>query len=53
MEKGIRKLLSVTGCAWLFDAMDVGLLSFILVAIQKDWGLSQVQVGWARLIQLD
>ncbi|WP_022791232.1 MFS transporter [Weissella halotolerans] len=46
MEKGIGKLLSVTGCAWLFDAMDVGLLSFILVAIQKDWGLSQVQVGW-------
>lgn len=46
MEKRIGKLLSVTGCAWLFDAMDVGLLSFILVAIQKEWGLSQVAVGW-------
>ncbi|WP_072152708.1 MFS transporter [Weissella viridescens] len=46
MNKRIGKLLSVTGCAWLFDAMDVGLLSFILVAVQKDWGLSQVQVGW-------
>lgn len=46
MSKDIRKLLSVTGCAWLFDAMDVGLLSFILVALQQDWNLSQVQVGW-------
>lgn len=36
MNKRIGKLLSVTGCAWLFDAMDVGLLSFILVAVQKD-----------------
>lgn len=36
MSKDIRKLLSVTGCAWLFDAMDVGLLSFILVALQQD-----------------
>ena len=42
----IRKLLTVTGLAWLFDAMDVGLLSFILVAIQQEWALSSVQVGW-------
>ena len=42
----IRKLLAVTGLAWLFDAMDVGLLSFILVAIQQEWQLSSVQVGW-------
>lgn len=42
----IHKLLTVTGLAWLFDAMDVGLLSFILVAIQQEWHLSSVQVGW-------
>lgn len=41
-----NKLLTVTGLAWLFDAMDVGLLSFLLVAVKQEWGLSQVQVGW-------
>lgn len=46
----IHKLLTVTGLAWLFDAMDVGLLSFILVAIQQEWHLSAVQVGWVGSI---
>ncbi|WP_092461760.1 MFS transporter [Weissella bombi] len=30
--------------------MDVGLLSFILVAIQQEWHLSAVQVGWVGSI---
>lgn len=41
-----RKLLGVAGLGWLFDAMDVGMLSFIMVALQKDWELSSQQVGW-------
>ncbi|MGR4030692.1 MFS transporter, partial [Bacillus sp. ZZQ-131] len=31
---------------WLFDAMDVGMLSFVMVALQKDWGLTSQEMGW-------
>lgn len=31
---------------WTFDAMDVGLLAFLLAALQADWGLSAAQLGW-------
>ncbi|PFF62607.1 MFS transporter [Bacillus cereus] len=41
-----RKLLGIAGLGWLFDAMDVGMLSFIMVALQKDWGLSTQEMGW-------
>ncbi|MFC3884598.1 MFS transporter [Bacillus songklensis] len=41
-----RKLLSIAGLGWLFDAMDVGMLSFILAALQKEWNLSVQQMGW-------
>lgn len=41
-----RKLLGVAGLAWLFDAMDVGMLSFIIAALAADWKLDSVQMGW-------
>jgi len=41
-----RKLLTIAGTGWMFDAMDVGILSFIIVALQKDWGLTPQQMGW-------
>jgi MFS transporter, putative metabolite:H+ symporter len=41
-----RKLLGVAGLGWMFDAMDVGMLSFIIAALQKDWNLSVKQMGW-------
>ncbi|WP_078408968.1 MFS transporter [Priestia abyssalis] len=41
-----RKLLGIAGLGWLFDAMDVGMLSFIIAALQKDWNLSVQQMGW-------
>ncbi len=41
-----RKLLGIAGIGWLFDAMDVGMLSFIIAALQKDWDLSTQQMGW-------
>ncbi|MBE7125264.1 MFS transporter [Bacillus mycoides] len=41
-----RKLLGIAGLGWLFDAMDVGILSFVIVALQKDWGLSTQEMGW-------
>lgn len=40
-----QKLLLIAGTGWLFDAMDVGLLSFILVALKIDWQLSAEEVG--------
>jgi MFS transporter, putative metabolite:H+ symporter len=36
----------------MFDAMDIGLLSFVLVALAQEWGLSQGQVGVAISVGL-
>lgn len=41
-----NKLLWIAGMGWTFDAMDVGLLAFLLAALQADWGLSAAQLGW-------
>ncbi|AOM42849.1 MFS transporter [Xenorhabdus hominickii] len=30
----------------MFDALDIGLLSFLLAALKQDWGLSAQQLGW-------
>ncbi|MFT9106908.1 MFS transporter [Liquorilactobacillus satsumensis] len=49
MEKGssgTRRLLFVTGLAWLFDAMDVGMLSFVIAALKEEWQLNELQMGW-------
>ena len=41
-----RKLLVAAGLGWLFDAMDVGIVSFIIAALTKSWGLTPEQAGW-------
>ncbi|AWC30684.1 MFS transporter [Bacillus cytotoxicus] len=41
-----RKLLGIAGLGWLFDAMDVGMLSFVIVSLQKEWGLTSQEIGW-------
>ena len=41
-----NKLLGVAGVGWMFDAMDVGILSFIIAALAVDWGLTSSQMGW-------
>lgn len=41
-----NKLLIISGLGWMFDAMDVGLLSFIILALKNDWGLSAAQMEW-------
>ncbi|THF79541.1 MFS transporter [Cohnella fermenti] len=41
-----RKLLLSAGISWLFDAMDVGMVSFIVAALVVDWNLSAREVGW-------
>jgi putative MFS transporter len=40
-----RKLLFSAGMSWLFDAMDVGIISFIVAALAVEWKLGPQQVG--------
>ncbi|KAE9133861.1 putative niacin/nicotinamide transporter [Phytophthora fragariae] len=44
-DKKQRKLLFSAGLSWLFDAMDVGLLSFIVAALSVEWELGARQIG--------
>jgi Nitrate/nitrite transporter len=39
------KLLMVIGTAWLFDAADVALLSFIMPLLKKEMTLTDGQIG--------
>ncbi|MCL2308988.1 MAG: MFS transporter [Proteobacteria bacterium] len=41
-----NKLLAIAGLGWMFDALDVGLLSFIIAALKHDWNLSATEMGW-------
>jgi len=41
-----RKILGIAGLGWMFDAMDVGMLSFIIAALKTEWGLTPAQMGW-------
>ncbi|MET3576509.1 MFS transporter [Bhargavaea ullalensis] len=41
-----NKLLGTAGLAWMFDAMDVGILSFVIAALAADWALTPGQMGW-------
>ncbi|BCV23088.1 MFS transporter [Moorella sp. Hama-1] len=39
------KMLLICGIGWLFDAMDVGLVAFVLPAVGKEWSLTATQMG--------
>ncbi len=52
VSKEFKRLMGVAGFGWAFDAMDVGLLSFIMVALAKEWGLTSYQMGWLGSINL-
>src|SRR5690606_23256280 len=39
------KVFWAAGFGWMFDAMVVGLLSFIIVSLAADWGLTPAQSG--------
>lgn len=41
-----RRLLLGSGIGWALDAMDVGLISFIMAALAVHWGLSPTQTSW-------
>ncbi|MFD2613370.1 MFS transporter [Paenibacillus gansuensis] len=40
-----RKLLLSAGLSWMFDAMDIGIVSFIAAALAVDWNLQAQQIG--------
>ena len=39
-------LLWVIGLGWMFDAMDTGLISFILTKMATEWNMSPAEKGW-------
>ncbi|MGK4153914.1 MFS transporter [Kurthia gibsonii] len=41
-----NKLLAIAGVGWLFDALDVGILSFVIAALAVDWNLTPTEMGW-------
>ncbi|WP_066248902.1 MFS transporter [Neobacillus drentensis] len=45
-EISSRKLLGIAGMGWMFDALDVGMLSFIIAALKVEWDLTPGQMGW-------
>ena len=51
-NKQYKKVFWSAGFGWMFDAMDVGLLSFIVVSLAKDWGLTPTQTGWLGTFNL-
>lgn len=40
-----RKLLWSAGMSWMFDAMDIGIISFIAAALAAEWSLTPQQTG--------
>jgi MFS transporter, putative metabolite:H+ symporter len=39
-------LLCIIGLGWMFDAMDTGLISFILAKMAEDWQMTATEKGW-------
>ncbi|APV37088.1 MULTISPECIES: MFS transporter [Acinetobacter] len=39
-------LLWVVGLGWMFDALDTGIIAFILTTLVKDWALTPAESGW-------
>ncbi len=46
MTKEHGKLLGTCGVGWALDAMDVGLISFVIVALGQQWGISETEKSW-------
>ncbi len=45
-----RRLLVGSGFGWALDAMDVGLISFVIAALKVQWELSDGQMSWIASI---
>ncbi len=40
------RLLAGSGTGWALDAMDVGLISFVMAALAVQWNLTSTQLSW-------
>ncbi|WP_460795378.1 MFS transporter [Microbacterium sp. GXF0217] len=40
------KVLTGSGIGWALDAMDVGLISFIIAVLAQQWDLTKTESGW-------
>lgn len=47
-----RKLLLVSGLGWMFDSMDVGIISFVVASLAREWSLRPDEVAWIISIGL-
>ena len=45
-----KRLLLGSGIGWALDAMDVGLISFIMAALAVHWGITPTQSSWLASI---
>ncbi|KAA8721025.1 MFS transporter [Corynebacterium phocae] len=45
-----KRLLLGSGIGWALDAMDVGLVSFIMAALAVHWGITPTQSSWLASI---
>lgn len=39
------RLVTASGLGWMFDALDSGLVAFVLAVLAKEWGLTPTQTG--------
>ncbi len=44
MDKS-KRLLLIVGTAWMIDALDVAILSFMMPLIKTEWTLNETQLG--------
>jgi len=44
------RVLTGSGLGWALDAMDVGLISFIIAVLAQQWELSPAETGWIASI---
>lgn len=44
------RLLGTAGIGWALDAMDVGLISFVIAALAQQWALTRIEVSWIASI---
>jgi len=44
------RVLTGSGLGWALDAMDVGLISFIIAVLAQQWQLSPAETGWIASI---
>ena len=45
-----RRVVMGSGAGWALDAMDVGLISFVMAALSKQWGLDTTTLSWIASI---